>query len=172
MAITERRRIIANPARRKRNAGRKMSAKQAAIFGRTPAIRARAKASLKRKRANGTHRIDRSRGAIPARSSVSRWQTRREERQEATWQLQNVNAEIEAGLKRSVVGAVIRLGSQIIVVVRSGGSSPSSAPAFNPGYRVHRRSAESGNGFGIYRNHHECGVRAGGGARLEDRARS
>jgi hypothetical protein len=33
-----------------------MSAKQAAIFGRTPAIRARAKASLKRKRANGLHR--------------------------------------------------------------------------------------------------------------------
>jgi hypothetical protein len=54
MAITQRTRIIANPARRRRNsAGRKMSAKQAAIFGRTPAIRARAKASLKRKRNRG-----------------------------------------------------------------------------------------------------------------------
>src|ERR1700722_4580135 len=57
MAITQRTRIIANPARRRRNAGsRKMSPKQAPIFGRTPAIRARAKESLKRKRANGLHR--------------------------------------------------------------------------------------------------------------------
>jgi hypothetical protein len=54
MAITQRKRIIANPGRR-RNA-RKMSAKQRAIFGRTPAIRAAAKASLRRKRAHGLHR--------------------------------------------------------------------------------------------------------------------
>lgn len=57
MAITQRKRIIANPARRRRNAGpKKMSVKQRAIFGRTPAIRAAAKAAMKRKRANGLHR--------------------------------------------------------------------------------------------------------------------
>ena len=49
MAITERRRIIANPARRK------MSARQRAIFGRTPAIRAAAKRSI-RGRKNSSHR--------------------------------------------------------------------------------------------------------------------
>lgn len=64
MAITERRRIIANPARRKKNAHRRMSAKQAAIFGRTPAIRAAAKRRLRSKKKTTSHRHRENPGEI------------------------------------------------------------------------------------------------------------
>jgi hypothetical protein len=66
MAITQRTRMIANPARRKsrRNAPRKLSLKQRAIFGRTPAIRSAAKAALTRKRANGVRKSHRRRNPV------------------------------------------------------------------------------------------------------------
>lgn len=61
MALTERKRFVANPAKRGRK--RNMSDRQAAIFGKTPAARAAARARLGR--TNSSHRS----GSRPKRSN-------------------------------------------------------------------------------------------------------
>lgn len=153
MAITQRTRFIANPAqRRKRNAPRRMSAKQAAIFGRTPAIRAAAKRRIRGKRSNPKGHRRRTRRANPgeiigftlanpARRKAGMAKPKRRRRSST----RRVNRRRNPA-RRSNVRHHRRRSNRAVMNSAPRRHRRRAARRSNPGYRRHRRRNPSGMG--------------------------